>query len=160
MAAFGPFEAAPHIAVGCSGGPDSMALALLADHWARSRGGGITALVVDHGMRPDSAREAQTVCAWLAEDGIDAVTLTWPGPRPASDRQAAARRARYIRMRRWCREAGVLHLLLGHHRADQAETFLLRLARGSGVDGLAAMVFARLRMAETGAEVKSPSVSA
>ncbi len=139
MAAFGPFEAAPRIAVACSGGPDSMSLALLADHWARSCGGAATALVVDHGMRPDSAQEAETVVAWLAAAGIAAVTLTWPGPRPASDRQAAARRARYALMRRWCREAGVLHLMLGHHRRDQAETFLLRLARGSGVDGLAAM---------------------
>lgn len=139
MVALGPFEAAPHIAVACSGGPDSMALVLLADHWARSQGGAATALVVDHGMRPDSAQEAEMVGAWLADAGIEAITLTCEGPMPASDRQAMARRARYALMRRWCREAGVLHLLLGHHRRDQAETFLLRLARGSGVDGLAAM---------------------
>jgi tRNA(Ile)-lysidine synthase len=139
MAGLGPFEPAPHIAVACSGGPDSMALALLADHWARSCGGVATALVVDHGMRQDSAQEAETVGAWLAEAGIEAVTLTRPDPGPASDRQAMARRARYALMRGWCRQAGVLHLLLGHHRQDQAETFLLRLARGSGVDGLAAM---------------------
>ena len=139
MAALGPFEAAPHIAVSCSGGPDSMALALLADTWVRSCGGAATALVVDHGLRPNSAQEAEAVRAWLAETGIAAVVLRWQEPRPASDRQAAARRARYALLRRWCREAGVLHLLLGHHRQDQAETFLLRLARGSGVAGLAAM---------------------
>ena len=139
MAALGPFEAAPHVAVACSGGPDSMALALLADGWARSSGGAATALVVDHGMRSNSAQETATVRAWLADAGIAAVTLTWPGPWPLSDRQAAARRARYALMRQWCREMGVLHLLLGHHRQDQAETFLLRLARGSGVYGLAGM---------------------
>ena len=139
MARLGPYEAAPHIAVACSGGPDSMALMLLADRWARALGGTATALVVDHGMRPESAREAATVGAWLADAGIESVTLTCKAPPPASDRQAAARRARYALMRRWCRDAGVLHLLLGHHRLDQAETFLLRLARGSGVDGLAAM---------------------
>jgi tRNA(Ile)-lysidine synthase len=139
MAVLGPFEAAPHIAVACSGGPDSMALMLLADRWARSLGGAATALVVDHGMRPESAQEAATVGVWLADAGIESVTLTCEAPPPASDRQAAARRTRYAMMRRWCRDAGVLHLLLGHHRLDQAETFLLRLARGSGVDGLAAM---------------------
>lgn len=139
MNALGPFEGNPHIAIACSGGPDSMALALLADRWARGRGGRATALVVDHGLRPESRQEAATVCGWLAGAGIDAVTLVRQGPPPASDRQAAARRARYALMKAWCRNAGVLHLLLGHHREDQAETLLLRLARGSGVDGLAAM---------------------
>lgn len=139
MAALGPFEEAPHIAVACSGGPDSMALALLASHWVRSCGGAVTALVVDHGMRPDSAEEAEMVRAWLTKAAVSAVVLTHPGRPPSSDRQAAARRARYALMREWCRNSGVLHLLLGHHLQDQAETFLLRLARGSGVDGLAAM---------------------
>ncbi len=139
MAALGPFEAAPHIAVACSGGPDSMVLAHLGRQWAQSRGGNVTALVVDHGMRPGSVQEAETVRGWLAAAQIDAVVLTRPGPPPAADRQASARRARYALMGQWCRRAGVLHLLLGHHREDQAETLLLRLARGSGVDGLAAM---------------------
>jgi len=116
-----------------------MALALLAKHWAQSAGGRATALVVDHALRPDSAEEAERVVKWLAEAGVEAVMLTWRGARPTSDRQAAARRMRYQLMRRWCRKSGVLHLLVGHHRQDQAETFLLRLARGSGVDGLAAM---------------------
>lgn len=139
MASLGPFETAPHVAVACSGGPDSMALALLADRWARSRGGTATALVVDHALRPESAAEAETVVGWLAGGAIAAVRLTSKGLRPTSNRQAAARQMRYRLMRQWCREAGVLHLLLGHHRQDQAETLLLRLARGSGVDGLSAM---------------------
>lgn len=139
IAGLGPFEAAPHIAVACSGGPDSLALALLTDEWARTASGRVTALVVDHGMRPESADEAATVCGWLSALGITATVLTWRGPRPGSDRQAAARRIRYTLMRQWCAERGVLHLLLAHHRQDQAETMLLRLARGSGVEGLAAM---------------------
>ncbi len=139
MAALGPFEAAPHIAIACSGGPDSMTLALLGRRWVQSRGGTATALVVDHGMRTGSAQVAETVRGWLAAAGIEAVVLTCPGPPPAVDRQASARRARYALMRQWCRRTGILHLLLGHHREDQAETLLLRLARGSGVDGLAAM---------------------
>lgn len=139
MAALRPFEKSPHIAVACSGGPDSLALTLLADGWARGEGGRVTGLIVDHGMRPDSAAEATTVSGWLATRGIASTILTRAGPSPAADRQAAARRARYALMRRWCEENGVLHLLLAHHRQDQAETFMLRLARGSGVDGLGAM---------------------
>lgn len=139
MAGLGPFEASPDVAVACSGGADSMALALLADRWARDAGGRATALIVDHGMRSESAREAEQVRLRLDRLGIAAVVLTRQGPKPESDRQAAARRARYALLSEWCRSAGVLHLLLGHHRGDQAETFMLRLGRGSGVSGLAAM---------------------
>lgn len=137
--ALGPFEAAPHVAVACSGGPDSMALALLTDGWARSKGGRATALIVDHGMRDESAEEAATVCARLNAAGIEANVLARRGPAIRADRQAQAREARYALLSDWCRGAGVLHLALGHHRGDQAETLMLRLGRGSGVDGLAAM---------------------
>lgn len=139
MARLGPFERNPHIAVACSGGADSLALAILADEWVRALGGRTTALVVDHAMRPESAEEAVIVAGRLRALGIEAEILTRAGAAPASDRQAAARRARYALLRRWCEAAGVLHLLLAHHRQDQAETLLLRLARGSGVDGLGAM---------------------
>jgi len=135
----GPFESAPHLAVACSGGPDSLALTLLADGWARERGGRAIALIVDHAMRPESADEAETVRERLIAAGVEAVVLTREGPDLKSDRQAAARRARYALMTEWCRQSGILHLLLGHHRGDQAETLMLRLGRGSGVDGLAAM---------------------
>src|SRR5690348_12530519 len=70
MAPFAPFEAAPHLAVACSGGGDSMALVILADRWVRARGGGVTALIVDHRLRPESAREAANVGRTLAELGI------------------------------------------------------------------------------------------
>jgi tRNA(Ile)-lysidine synthase len=139
MLPLGPFESAPHIAVACSGGADSLALALLADGWARAGGGRATALIVDHAMRPESSVEAAAVRERLEAAGVTAVVLTRKGPQLTADRQAAARQARYDLMTDWCREAGVLHLLLGHHRGDQAETFMLRLGRGSGVDGLAAM---------------------
>lgn len=139
MAALGPFEIAPRVAIACSGGADSLAATLCADHWARAMGGHATALIVDHAMRPDSSEEAATVAGWLDARAIDTVILTRRGPPLAADRQAAARRARYALMTGWCRAAGVLHLVLGHHRQDQAETVLLRLARGSGVHGLAGM---------------------
>ncbi len=139
MAAFGPFERAPVVAVAVSGGPDSMALCTLADRWACDRGGRVQALVVDHGLRPESADEAARVAGWLEGLGIGHAVLPWKGPKPASRIQAAARAARYRLMDVWCRAAGVLHLLLAHHQDDQAETLLLRLDRGSGLDGLAAM---------------------
>jgi tRNA(Ile)-lysidine synthase len=90
-------------------------------------------------MRAESADEAALVQERLAQEGIEAVVLTRQGAELTSDRQAAARAARYSLMTDWCRRAGILHLLLGHHRGDQAETLMLRLGRGSGVDGLAAM---------------------
>lgn len=139
MADVGPFESAPRLAVAVSGGADSMALCLLADTWARARGGRVTALTVDHGLRAGSAGEALQVENWLVPRGIEHHVLPWTGEKPASGLQAAARRARYDLMTAWCRDAGVLHLLLAHHREDQAETFLIRLGRGSGLDGLAGM---------------------
>ena len=133
----GPFERAPRLAIAVSGGADSLALALLAAAWARYRGGSITALTVDHRLRPEAAAEARQVGAWLAARGIAHETLVWEGPYPSSDIQAAARAARYRLLESWCAAHGVLHLLTAHHREDQAETFWLRLARGSGLDGLA-----------------------
>jgi tRNA(Ile)-lysidine synthase len=139
LAPFGPFEAAPHLAVAVSGGADSMALALLANAWARRRGGRVTGLIVDHGLRPESADEARRVATWLRARAIAPQILSWHGDKPVADIQAAARAARYALLAGWCRRHGVLHLLLAHHRDDQAETLLLNLARGAGVDGLAAM---------------------
>ncbi len=135
----GPFEPAPHVAVAVSGGADSMALALLASDWAASAGGALTALTIDHGLRPDSAAEARRVAGWLAARGIAHRVLRWTGDKPGSGVQAAARAARYDLLTQWCRRNRVLHLLLAHHRNDQAETFILRLSRGSGPDGLACM---------------------
>jgi tRNA(Ile)-lysidine synthase len=133
----GPFERAPRLAVAVSGGADSLALALLAEAWARAHGGMIAALTVDHRLRAESAAEARQVGEWLAPRGIVHRTLAWEGPHPESDIQAAARAARYRLLEAWCGEQGILHLLTAHHREDRAETFWLRLARGSGLDGLA-----------------------
>lgn len=142
MAALGPFESRPHLAVAVSGGADSMALALLADGWARERGGRIHALTVDHGLRAESAAEAARVGSWLRALGIEHRILPWTDAKPASALQAQARVARYALLGAWCRNAGILHLLLAHQRQDQAETLFLRLASGSGPDGLAGMAAA------------------
>lgn len=134
-----PFEPNPTIAIAVSGGADSMALALLADAWARARGGKVVALTVDHGLRPEAAAEARAVGRRLRARGIAHRILTWRGTKPRSGIQAAAREARYRLLQDWCRRNGVLHLMLAHTLGDQAETFLLRLERGSGADGLAGM---------------------
>ena len=139
MTALGPFERRPRLAVAVSGGADSMALLLMAQEWAAGVKGSVTALTVDHGLRPEAAREAKQVTRWCKSRGIAHRTLVWRGDKPKGDIQAAARAARYRLLEEWCAEAGVFHLLLAHHQDDQAETFLLRLARGSGLDGLAAI---------------------
>ena len=137
--AFAPFEPQPHLAVAVSGGSDSMALTLLAQEWAAARGGRITALTVDHGLRAASADEAVQVGLWCAKHGIAHAILRRDGPAFKSGIQAAARTARYGLLEAWCRAEGVLHLLSAHQRDDQAETVLMRWRRGSGIDGLAGM---------------------
>ncbi|MBM3618253.1 MAG: tRNA lysidine(34) synthetase TilS [Alphaproteobacteria bacterium] len=133
-------EDIPSLAVAVSGGADSIALALLAKEWADARSIPLVAFTVDHALRPDSADEAAQVAAWLSKRGITHRILRWEHREaPSANIQAAARCARYRVLAEACAEAGIRHLLLAHHQDDQAETFLIRLHRGSGVDGLAAM---------------------
>jgi tRNA(Ile)-lysidine synthase len=133
------------VAVAVSGGSDSMALALLAKDWATRAGISLLALTVDHGLRPESAREAEIVSEWLNERGIETRVLRWNGPYPESGIQDAARNARYTLMEEACVKAGISSLLLGHQLEDQLETLLMRLSKGSGLDGLSAMENAALR---------------
>jgi tRNA(Ile)-lysidine synthase len=133
------FEDPPFLAVAVSGGPDSLALAILADRWARLHGGEICALSVDHRLRPQSGTELRRLGGWLSDRGIRHEILVWQTERPASGIQEAARAARYRLLARWCRDHGWLHLLIAHHREDQAETHLIRRAAHSGADGLAGM---------------------
>lgn len=139
MAAFGPFEPAPRLAVGVSGGGDSMALLRLASAWTAARGGDVLALTVDHGLRADAGAEARRVAERCRRLGIAHEILARDGPKPTGNVQAAARDARYRLLDDACRRHGRLHLLVAHHREDQAETMLLRLSRGSGLRGLAAI---------------------
>lgn len=133
-------EPPARIAVAVSGGADSMALAVLAQGWAKAYGVALHAITVDHQLRPESTAEAERVASWLQARGIAHTILTWHHDNlPQANLQAAARDARYRLMTMWCTTHNVQHLLLGHHLDDQAETFLIRLQRGSGVDGLAAM---------------------
>jgi tRNA(Ile)-lysidine synthase len=129
-------------ALAVSGGSDSTALMVLFADWLRQQGGDVAlhiVLTVDHGLRPESAAEARTVTAQAESLGFPHATLLWEGPKPQTGIQAAARQARYRLMGNAMRASGIALLLTGHTRDDRAETFLMRLARGSGLDGLAGM---------------------
>ena len=127
-------------AVAVSGGGDSVALMHLLAGWAkRTRRVAPVIVTVDHALRPGSAGEARLVMRWAKKAKLKAHTLRRTGPRPKSDIEAAAREARYRLMGEWAAKRGIAALYLGHTSDDQAETFLLRLMRGSGLDGLAAM---------------------
>jgi tRNA(Ile)-lysidine synthase len=143
MARLGPFEPKPLLAIAVSGGADSLALAVLADAWARSHGGAVVALVVDHGLRLASADEARATERLLTGRGIAVRVLQVAGLRHGTALAERARDARYTALIAACEAAGALHLLAGHHSADQAETVALRTLHGSfsaGLAGMAALV--------------------
>ena len=126
-------------AVAISGGADSLALAILSKEWAKQNQTSITAITIDHGLRKESAREAEQVSLWMKERGIPHHILNWTGLKPTSGLQAKARKARFDLLSNWCSSNQIHNLILGHHKDDQEETFLLRLSRGGGPIGLASM---------------------
>ena len=131
-----------HVALAVSGGPDSLALLHLA---ARRREGQdappeFTVLTVDHALRPGSREEAEMVARAAAGLGLKHAILTWEhGDAADTGSQENARAARYDLMTAYARAHGVQAIATAHHLDDQAETFLMRLKRGSGLDGLAAI---------------------
>ena len=140
LQSLGPFEPTPRLAAGVSGGADSMALAVLANHWAKNRGGSLLALVVDHGLRPESRKEAVLTADRLGALGIAARLLPIEGLARGAALAERARVARFDKLEGACKEAGILHLLLGHQAADQAETLLMRHLSASGLAGMAAIL--------------------
>ena len=138
---FADFKRADALILAVSGGPDSIALMWLAARWrkALSRGPDLLAVTVDHGLREESAREAREVKRLARELGVPHRTVRWSGEKPKSGVPAAARAARYRLLATVARQNGASHILTAHTRDDQAETLLMRLLRGSGIGGLAAM---------------------
>ena len=138
---FGDWKAAPALVLAVSGGPDSLALMWLAARWRRalSRGPRLIAVTVDHGLRSEAAREARFVKRLAATLDVPHRTLRWTGTKPKTGLPAAARVARYRLLAKAARASGATHVLTAHTRDDQAETLLMRILRGSGIAGLAAM---------------------
>jgi len=140
-ALFADLKDVPAAVLAVSGGPDSLALMWLAARWRRAlkRGPRLVAVTVDHGLRPEAAREARAVKRLAGSLGLAHRTLRWTGAKPATGLPAAAREARYRLLAQAARAHGASHVLIAHTRDDQAETVLMRLSRGSGIAGLAAM---------------------
>jgi tRNA(Ile)-lysidine synthase len=127
-------------AVAVSGGSDSLALMHLLHDWAKARALPPPLVVtVDHGLRPEAAAEAKRVVGWARKIGLVANVLASAEPPPVADIEAAARKLRYRLIGEFCRKKKLAAVYVAHTRDDQAETILMRLARGSGVDGLAGM---------------------
>lgn len=142
-----PLESATGIVAAVSGGPDSIVLMHALHLWQPSAAPKPPILVatVDHGLRSEAPREAVFVAGEAAKLGLPHRTLVWTGPKPEAGLQEAAREARYRLLVQCAREEGASHLVTAHTLDDQAETVLMRLARGSGAAGLAGMRRARDR---------------
>jgi tRNA(Ile)-lysidine synthase len=125
------------VGIAVSGGPDSLALLLLA---AAARPGLIEAATVDHRLRPEGADEAEMVARVCERLGVPHATLAaeWAG-KPSSAIQERAREERYRLLGAWLAERSLVALATAHHADDQAETLVMRLNRGAGVRGLASM---------------------
>jgi tRNA(Ile)-lysidine synthase len=131
----------PHrgLLLAVSGGPDSVALMLLCAQWAERGAHEIAVATVDHGLRAEARTEAEQVGGWAQALGFRHHLLTWEGDKPSTRIQERAREARYALLEGCASEIGASAIVTAHHADDQAETILFRLARGSGVSGLAGM---------------------
>ena len=130
---FAGSELVAGLVLAVSGGPDSLALMMLAAKW-RENGGAdsLSVATVDHGLREGSKAEAEQVGEWAAALGLPHAILPWRGEKPARAIQEKAREARYALLFAHAKALGAEAVATAHHADDQWETLLFRLARGSG----------------------------
>jgi tRNA(Ile)-lysidine synthase len=138
-ALFGDLAGAPGLLLAVSGGPDSTALLFLAARWGKKAKTRLAAVTVDHGLRKDAKREAAAVGKLARKLGVPHRVVKWTGVKPKSGIQQAARKARYALLAAAAKKARASHIVTAHTLDDQAETVLMRMARGSGIGGLGGM---------------------
>jgi len=138
---FGALQSLPALILAVSGGPDSTALMWLAARWRDEleKPPRLVAVTIDHGLRKESVREARAVARLAKSLNVEHVTRRWIGRKPKTGIQEAARNARYRLLSEEAHRQGAMHILTAHTLDDQAETLLFRMARGSGIGGLAGM---------------------
>ncbi|KRE16884.1 hypothetical protein ASE63_14295 [Bosea sp. Root381] len=154
VALFAGLAGEARLLVAVSGGPDSVALLALLAEWARETSRpALHAATVDHGLRPESGEEAAGVAALVARLGVQHSILRWDDPKPTTGLQERARAARYALLAQEAQRLGGAVLVTAHTQDDQAETLLMRLARGSGPAGLAGM---RERIEKNGMPLARP----
>jgi len=124
------------LAVAVSGGPDSLALAYLAKCYSLKNNIKIKYYIVNHKLRKESSLEAKIVKKVLRAINVQCTVLNWNGEKPSKNIQAIARDKRYSLLASECKKNNIKYLLLGHHLNDLFENFLIRIVRGSGLNGL------------------------
>ena len=124
------------LAVAVSGGPDSLALAYLTKCYSLKHNIKVKYYIVNHKLRKESSLEAETVKEVLKKIDIKSTILNWNGKKPSKNIQATARNKRYFLLTKECKKNNIKYLLLGHHLNDLFENFLIRIVRGSGLNGL------------------------
>ncbi|MBQ8784590.1 MAG: tRNA lysidine(34) synthetase TilS [Alphaproteobacteria bacterium] len=127
------------LAAAVSGGADSLALVFLLKRYAEIFNLGFVVLTVHHHLRPEADEETDYVANLMKKNNILHRTLHWLHEEINTGIETKARKARYDLLSDWCKQNGYNLLLTAHHLRDQAETFFIRLQRGSGVDGLSSM---------------------
>ena len=135
------YERNPQIAIGVSGGPDSLALTILLHQWLKKKNGILIALIVDHKIRAESFSESLQTKKFLKTRGIETKILFVDKKKVKDGKQSQARTNRFEKLIKYCKKNKIFHLFLGHHFDDNLETFVLRKIAGSNFEGLNSIQF-------------------
>ena len=135
------YENNPIVAVGVSGGPDSLALAILLNQWLIKKNGKLVALIIDHRIRKKSFYESVQTKNFLISEGIKSKILFVAKAKVKEGKPSQARVNRFEKLLNYCQKNNIFHLFLGHHYDDNLETFILRKIAGSNSEGLNSIQF-------------------
>lgn len=159
---FNCFEREPHVAVGVSGGPDSIALVFLINKWIKSRNGKLSALIFDHRIRDNSKYESLQVKSILKNLSINSTILKPKKNFLSKKNMSQARFNRFDGLTNYCKKNKIFHLFLGHHYDDNIETYLIRKINGSNFEGLASMeeisYFCKIQILRPFLKIKKKSI--